>query len=178
MKHAATEVRSEAFARHFGRLLRDARQGRRLRHYATAPFTRKTLRAAERGGLELDPPLVNALASRYGVDLGVVFPSRQPVAIGNGVIGANGESEAFTPGDEESLYDAFLTLVRRLRGLTTAHTIVLRSEDIAEIANAVSRPYVHVLHELGKRMGIAHQDRIVMAEMLVNGADVAGVAAV
>lgn len=177
MKHADTELRSEAFARHFGTLLREARQRRRLRHYATPPFGLRQLRAAERGTLPLDAPTVNALASRYGVDLGSVFPRRRPLVIANGVLTVEDESERFDPELPGSLYDAFLTLVRRARGLAQHDTVVLRSEDIAALAAAEDRSYVHVLHELTKRMGVEHRDRIAMAEMLVSGADVAGVAA-
>jgi hypothetical protein len=175
MKHAA-EVRSDAFAQEFGRLLHGARGRRRLRHYATAPFDIRMLKAAERGRLALDAPMVNALACRYGIDLADVYGPSREVEITDGVVSAGEDVEAFPPGEAEAMYDAYLALVRRLRGVGEGDRIVLRTADVGALADAAGESYVHVLHELGIRMGLDRADRVAMADMLLRGAVVAGVA--
>lgn len=169
-----TELHGVDFARRFGALLREQRGKRRLRHLCCDELSINLLRDAEHGRLPLEPSLITELAGRYGLDLDAVVGTRRAVRVDpTGEVQADGRSEAFEPGDGQSLLLAYLRLIRTLRG--DDGVLVLRTEDLAVLADHLETSFLNVLAHIGELMGADEFHQQSMAELLVGGARVVGV---
>ncbi len=176
---AAVDVTAPEFATRFGAFLRRAREtrGLGLRHLRDADLRVRALRAIERGTHPLEPLLVAELAARYGVDLDELLPPRQPlVFLATGTIASGGMDEPFTPGDVGSILEAYLRLIRRLRGGDAAEAITLRRDDVVDIADHLGRPRTEIVDRLAELMGASTSQRRAMVDLYLSGALVVGIA--
>lgn len=170
---------SRDFAARIGAYLKQARRARRLRirQLATRELPASLLRSVEKGTHPLTPLLVAEVAARYGTDLARVLPPRDRlVLLATGTICAGGLEEVFDPGDLDSVLDAYLRLVARLRGSDGAVT-TLRRDDLIDIADQVGLPRTDVVARVAARLGANDGQRRAMVELYLAGADVVGIAA-
>ena len=152
-------------------------RGLKLRHVAGGGLRWRDIRAIERGEYTLEPILVGELAGRYGAELSDLFPAREPVLVmATGTIAAGGMDESFTPGDVESLLKSYLTLIRRLRGANPDDAIVLRREDLIDIADQLQRPRPEIVDRVAVLLGATGAQRRAMVDLYLSGASVVGVA--
>lgn len=162
-----------------GQFLREVRQerGLRLRHISGDGLGRSRLRAIERGEETLDAALVSELAGRYGAELESLMPPRHAVVLlATGTISASGTDEAFEPGDIDSLLDAYLRLIRRLRGANPDEAIVLRRDDLIDIADQLGRPRPEIVDRVAVMLGATGSQRRAMVDLYLSGASVVGIA--
>ncbi len=172
------DVTSPDFGRRLGTFLRGVRRERKLgvRHVAGNGLRRRDIRMIERGDHPLTASLVGELAGRYGAELDDLFPAREPVLVlATGTIAAGGMDEAFDPGDVESLLTAYLTLIRRLRGANEDEAIVLRREDLIDIADQLERPRPEIVDRVAVLLGATGAQRRAMVDLYLSGASVVGV---
>lgn len=172
-------VTTPEFAGRFGSFLREVRRARklRLRHLRGGEFSSGDLRAVERGVYPLDPMVVSELAGRYGAELGDLLPAREPVLVmATGTISTGGFEEAFDPGDVDALLEAYLRLIRRLRGADSDGAVALRREDLIDIADQVERPRPEIVDRVAVLLGATGDQRRAMVELYLSGASVVGVA--
>ncbi len=180
MSAIGTDVTTPEFAARFGTFLRETRKARRLwvRHLTDGELSSGLLRAVERGTHPLEPMLVGQLASRYGVDLDELLPPREPlVLLATGTVAAGGLDERFVPGDVGSTLEAYLRLIRRLRGAHPGDAVTLRRDDLVDIADHLGLPRTEVVDRLAEAMGATEGQRRAMVELYLAGALVVGVAA-
>lgn len=172
-----SDAMTAEFADRLGRYLRAVRRERRLRlrQLATDDLPKATLRALEKGTHPLTPLVVAEVAARYGAELAELLPAREPlVLLATGTICGGGLEESFEPGDIDSLIDAYLHLVRRLRGVECPVTS-LRREDLVSIADQAGRPRTDIVDRVAAAMGATTAQRRAMVELYLAGADVVGV---
>lgn len=173
------DVTTPEFGNRLGQFLRGVRRerGLKVRHVAGNGLRWRDIRAIERGEYPLEPILVGELAGRYGAELSDLLPAREPVLVmATGTIAAGGMDEAFTPGDVESLLKAYLTLIRRLRGANPEDAIVLRREDLIDIADQLERPRPEIVDRVAVLLGATGAQRRAMVDLYLSGASVVGVA--
>lgn len=169
------DVTSADFAARFGSLLKGARRARRLRlrHLATPEFPVSTLRAVERGTHSLTPLVASELAAQYGAELAELFPARQAlVLLATGTVSAGGIDEHFDAGDIDSVLEAYLRLIGRLRGDSDVTT--LRRDDLSDIADQLGRPRPEIIDRVGELAGATPAQRRAMVQLYLAGADVVG----
>ncbi len=148
----------------------------RLRHLSDREVSRSTLRAVERGSYPLEPMLVSELASRYGAELDDLLPRREPILLlATGTVATGGMDEAFDPGDVDSLLNAYLRLIRRLRGANEDQAITLRCDDLIDIADQLERPRPEIVDRVAVLLGASGAQRRAMVELYLSGASVVGV---
>jgi len=173
------DVTSSSFAARFGQYLNEVRRerGMRIRHLSDRALPGATLRAIEKGTEPLTPMLVAQLSARYGADLAEVFPTREPVVLlATGTLSAGGADESFIAGDVDSILEAYLRLVKRLRGDHTDHAITLRREDLIDIADQLGRPRPEIVDRVAVLMGATGDERRAMVDLYLAGAFVVGLA--
>lgn len=167
---------SPTFERDIGSALRHARRRRRirLRHLADARLSARTLKAAERGELPLTRALVTELASRYGLDLGALFPPKQRLTIAaHGLVMGLAEE----PCDATSLtsvLQAYLLLIDRVRTDVTGKTRPLRRDDIRVLADHLDLPCTTVIARLADLLEARGSETRAMIDLYLTGASVVG----
>lgn len=179
VEYSPADVTTPEFAARMGRFLHDVRRERRLslRQLSGDGLSRARLKAVERGEVLLDAGLVSELAGRYGAELEVLLPERDPVVLlATGTISAGGTDESYVPGDIESLLEAYLRLIRRLRGANADQAIVLRRDDLIDIADQLGRPRPEIVDRVAVLLGATGAQRRAMVELYLSGASVVGVA--
>ena len=85
-----------------------------------------------------------------------------------------GRSRSYLPGDQDSMLEAYLLLVRKVRRQGSDATITLRRDDVDVIAAHVGLPSETVIDRLGEMMGATRAQRIAMASLFASGALVIG----
>ena len=173
------DVTTPEFGMRLGNFLRGVRRerGLKVRHVAGHGLGWRDIRAIERGDFPLEPILVGELAGRYGAELSDLFPAREPVLVmATGTIAAGGMDESFIPGDVESLLKSYLTLIRRLRGANADEAIVLRREDLIDIADQLQRPRPEIVDRVAVLLGATGAQRRAMVDLYLSGASVVGLA--
>ena len=133
------DIGTPAFASRLGNLLVATRRrhGRTLRALSRASggrFTREALQCLEHGLSVVDGDTLEAVAHLYGCDVSAIMPARLPIEIAGSVVRTGGVEEAFATGSDSSLLDAYLRLVRTLRGQRRSPVVVLRTDDIEILA--------------------------------------------
>mgnify|MGYP001825831545 FL=1 len=167
---------SPTFERDIGSALRHARRRRRirLRHLADARLSARTLKAAERGELSLTRPLVTELASRYGIDLGALFPPRQRLTIStNGLVLGLSEERCDTTS-LTSVLQAYLLLIDRVRTDVAGRTRPLRRDDIRALADHLDLPCTTVIARLADLLEARGAETRAMIDLYLTGASVVG----
>ena len=172
---AQTDVRSPAFAQAVGLVLRDARRakGIRLRHISDSNLRKSTLKAAERGQLQLNRALLTQLASRYGIDLAQVVGRRERLRIGASTIAIGQLAENCDVGSLNSMLTAYLRVVDRARGDTTGPK-PLRRDDIAQLADHLDEPCTTIIGRIGDLMEARGAETHAMIDLYLTGASVVG----
>lgn len=173
------DVTTAEFGTRLGAFLREVRRerGLKVRHVAGGALTRRDIRSIERGEYRLEPILVGELAGRYGAELNDLLPPREPVLVmATGTIAAGGLDEEFVPGDVDSLLEAYLNLIRRLRGANGSEAVVLRREDLIDIADQLQRPRPEIVDRLAVLLGATGAQRRAMVDLYLSGASVVGIA--
>ncbi len=167
---------SPTFARDIGSALRQARRARKLRvrHLSDARYPAKRLRAAERGELELSRPIVTELASRYGVDLGSLFPRRDPVAIHSGLLSMGSVAQPFEEHSLTSVLQAYLAVIDRVRTNPSTKSRPLRRDDIVVLAEYLDLPCTIVISRLADILEARGAETRAMVDLYLTGASVVG----
>jgi hypothetical protein len=183
------DLESPAFAVRLGLLLTACRERSGVRRGVLASashgtFTSRELRQFEHGMGRIDGQTAGALALLYGADLGEILPHRLPLTIGWSetsaasvplpVVSTCGVSLTADSNDHDDVLDAYLRLVRRLRGVSAAPVAELRRADIAALADHLDITPDEVIDRLGALMGATHGQRRAMLSMFVAGAMVIG----
>ncbi|MBI4934171.1 MAG: hypothetical protein HY828_09855, partial [Actinobacteria bacterium] len=176
---SSVDLGSQAFAKRLANLLVATRsqRGRSVRAMARASegrFSKDQLKALEAGTVPLDDDQIEAIVELYGCDLGVILPSRLPVAVGAGIISAGGVVTTFVPDNSTSLLEAYLKLVRSMRRQQKAPAVDLRRDDIEVLAGYLREPGETVVERLGALMGASRSQRTAMAGLFASGAVVIG----
>ena len=94
--------------------------------------------------------------------------------LATGSLSAGGADESFVPGDVDSVLEAYLRLVKRLRGDAAGHAITLRREDLIDIADQLGRPRPEIVDRVAVLMGATGDQRRAMVDLYLAGADVVG----
>jgi hypothetical protein len=176
------DIESPAFAVRLGDLLTMTRRnrGRSLRTMAAESdgrFDKVQLKLFERGGVPLHEALIDEICRLYNADLGIIVPTRQPVVINGGFVSAGGVTVAFIPNDAKSLLSSYLRLIRAMRQQRRTPAIMLRRDDIEQLAAHLHESPTAVLDRLTLLMGSTAAQRTAMASMFATGAIVIGLAA-
>ena len=167
---------SPTFERDIGSALRHARRRRRIRrrHLADARLSARTLKAAERGDLPLTRPLVTELASRYGIDLGALFPPRQRITISaHGLVMGLSEEPCDTTS-LTSVLQGYLVLIDRVRTDVAGKTRPLRRDDIRVLADHLDLPCTTVIARLADLLEARGAETRAMIDLYLTGASVVG----
>jgi transcriptional regulator with XRE-family HTH domain len=178
VENLTVDVTTAEFASRVGRFLRDVRRERgvRIRHLSDRDLSSGTLRDVERGNHDLSPMLVNELAGRYGAELDNLLPKREPILLmATGTIATGGRDESFEPNNVALLLEAYLRLIRQLRGANPDDVITLRREDMIEIADQLERPRPEIVDRVSVLLGATGAQRRAMMELYLSGASVVGV---
>ena len=77
---------------------------------------------------------------------------------------------------EASILEAYLRLVRRLRGVDSDASIMLRREDLIDIADQLGRPRPEIVDRVAVLMGATGEQRRAMVDLYLAGATVVGIA--
>ena len=173
------DVSTREFGTRLGSFLRDVRRqrGLKVRHVAGHGLRWRDIRAIERGDYPLEPILVGELAGRYGAELNELLPPREPILVmATGTVAAGGLDEDYIPGDVDSLLDAYLSLIRRLRSANPDDAIVVRREDLIDIADQLQRPRPEIVDRVAVLLGATGSQRRAMVDLYLSGASVVGVA--
>lgn len=168
----------------FNRRLANLLQAQRAHHDLTfrevarrsqGRFTPRDLKAAEAGTLSVDEGTAVELAALYAVDLGEILGDRLPVEVDEaGLVRTGGVVETFDPADDDSLLNAYLVLVRRLRRQERADAVDLRRDDVLALASHLGVPGATVVERLGALMGATRSRRTSMAALFGAGVAVIG----
>jgi transcriptional regulator with XRE-family HTH domain len=177
--HRSTEVldaTGERLAKRMALLLSEHRRqhGLSVRSVARSTggrYAARDLRRIEAGRTVLSPEHATELAELYGIDLTTALPVRAPIEIRPfGVLSANGVARSFTPGDDTSLMNAYIELIRAIRDDDTTHLLDLRRSDIDLLAEHLAIPGDLVVERLAGLMGAPLVQRRAMARMFMTGA--------
>ena len=170
------DVRSPEFAAGVGLALSQARRtaGVRFRHLADMNLPKATLKAAERGELQLNRPLLIQLASRYGVDLGDLVGTRDRLRIGVSSVAVGDLVEACETGSLSSMLSAYLRVVDRARSMHTTGPRPLRRDDIAQLADHLDEPCTTIIGRIGDLIEAKGAETQAMIDLYLTGASVVG----
>lgn len=176
---AVLSVYESDFAHRVGRELREARRSRklRLRQIANGRFSVATLRAAERGQLDLDRPMLTELASRYGIDLGELFPSRQSLGIGANSVTIGDIGERCDLRSLNSTLTAYLSVIEQTRSATGGNTGPLRRDDIQRLADHLDVPCTTIISRLADLVDAEGSETRAMIDLYLSGASIVGLRA-
>jgi hypothetical protein len=144
-------------------------------HAANGRLTKADLKAIESGTLPLDDDLVAFVGELYGCDLAAIMPLRRPIEVVNATLCCDGRAVPFTPHDASSLLGAYLQLVKSMRSLRRATTIVLRHDDIAVLARHLGIGNDEVVRRITVLMAGEGQPRAAVSGLFASGALVVGI---
>jgi hypothetical protein len=180
------DLESPAFAVRLGLLLTACRERSGVRRGVLASashgmFTSRELRQFEHGIGRVDGTTAGALALLYGADLGEILPERLPLVVRRDQ-GAGGEIVTLSTcgvavasdGDLDHVLEAYLGLVKRLRGASSTPVAELRRADIESLSRHAGVTPDEIIDRLGSLMGATHGQRRAMRGMFAAGALVIG----
>ena len=173
------DITTPAFAHRLANLLTATRHRNRcsLRSLARASegqFQRVDLQLLEQARYPLDGATIDLVAELYGCDIEAILPPRLPIVIDGSVLRTGGVEVGFSARSDAALLDAYLQLVRSLRGQRTGPVVVLRTDDIEVLADHLHTDRETVAGWLLARMNAAPVKRTALAGMLATGAVVVG----
>jgi hypothetical protein len=172
---AAVDVSSAAFASRFAALSRTTRRRSRRSLRAVARsgggrWSRADLKAVEAGSMPLDDDRVESLALLYGLDVEAVLPERTVPRVSESEVVIGGIAVPYDASDPDSLYVAYLELVRELRSEQREAIVHIRRSDVETLAAAVADSEEAVISRLGALMGVTRSQQRALVLMLASGA--------
>jgi transcriptional regulator with XRE-family HTH domain len=142
-----------------GFLLRSARQAASLSHRKAAKrsaISGRRLKRIEKGGEQVDRPIIDALLDAYEIDVHQLIPPRRSIGIDGASLsleegGVRGH--AARSAERDDLLHGYLTMIAAARNDGTIDSLSLRKSDVEALANALGNDDQTVTDRIAELLG-------------------------